>query len=101
LQTYRGENGPEEAGDGEVAQAVFNGGGDGVRRCSGSKDSSDGDAVGGGSSSKRRIRTGGSGVVARRRWCGSAMVARVWAKFARDMALFIGVLILNRRWQKS
>jgi hypothetical protein len=60
LRTYRSENGPREAGDGEAAQAVFNGGGDGVRRRSGSKDSG-GDGVGG-SSSKHRIGTGGSSV---------------------------------------
>jgi hypothetical protein len=83
LRTYRGENGPQEAGDGEATRVVFNGGGDGVRRCSGSKDSSGGDGVGGGSSSKRRIGTGGSSVATRRRWGGSAMTARVWAKFAR------------------
>jgi hypothetical protein len=76
--TYRGENGPWETDDGEAAQAVFNGGGDGVRQCSGSKDSSGDDGVGGGSSSKRL--------------CVSAMTARVWAKFAWDRALFIGVL---------
>jgi hypothetical protein len=91
LRTYCGENGPQEAGDGEAARAIFNGGGDGVRRCSGSKDSSGGDGVGGGSSSKRRIGTGGSGVAARRRWRGLAMAARVWAKFPSDRALFIGV----------
>jgi hypothetical protein len=69
---------------------VFNGGGDGVWRRSGSKDSSGGDGVGGGSSSKRRIGTGGFGVAARRQWRGSAMAARVWAKFTRDRTLFIG-----------
>jgi hypothetical protein len=47
LRTYHGENGPREAGDGEVAQGVFNVGGDGVRRRSDSKDSSGGDSVGG------------------------------------------------------
>jgi hypothetical protein len=52
LQTYRGENGPQEVGDGEVAQAVFNGSGDDVWRFSGSKDSSDSDGVVRGSSSK-------------------------------------------------
>jgi hypothetical protein len=52
LRTYRGENGPREAGDGEVARAVFHGGGDGVRQRSVSMDSSGGDGVGGGSSSK-------------------------------------------------
>jgi hypothetical protein len=91
LRTYRGENRPWEAGDGEAARAVFNGGGDGVQQRSSSKDSSDGDGVGRGSSSKRRIGMGGSGVTSRRRWRGSAMATRVWAKFAQDMALFIGV----------
>jgi hypothetical protein len=90
LRTYHGENGPRETGDGEVAQVVFNSGGDGVRRCSGSKDSSDGDGVGGGSSSKRQIGTRGSGVAARWQWHGSVVTAQVWAKFAWDRALFIG-----------
>jgi hypothetical protein len=45
--------------------------------------------------SKRRIGMGGSGVAARRRQRGSAMAARVWAKFIWDWALFIGVLIPN------
>jgi hypothetical protein len=53
MRTYRSENGPREAGDREAARAVFNGGWDGVQRCSGSKDSSDGDGVGGRSSSNR------------------------------------------------
>jgi hypothetical protein len=91
LRTYHGENGPREAGDGEAARAVFNGGGDGIWRCSSSKDSSGGNGVGGSSSSKRWIGTGGSGVAARQRWRGSAMVARVWDKFAWDRALFIWV----------
>jgi hypothetical protein len=64
LWTYHGENGPREASDGEVARVVFNGGGDDVRRHSGSKDSFGCDIVGRGSSSKRRIGTGGSGVAA-------------------------------------
>jgi hypothetical protein len=54
---------------------VFNGGGDRVRRCSGSKDSFDGDGVGRGSSSERRIGMRGSGVAARRRWHGSTITA--------------------------
>jgi hypothetical protein len=91
LQTYHGESGPWDAGDGEAARAVFNGDGDGVRRRSSSKDSSDGDGVGRGSSSKRRIGTGVSSVAARRRWLGSAMVAGVWAKFTQNRVLFIGV----------
>jgi hypothetical protein len=77
LQTYRGEKGPREAGDGEAARAIFNGGGDGVRRHSGSKDSSDGDGVGGGSSSMQQIDVGVSGAAARRHRRGSAMAARV------------------------
>jgi hypothetical protein len=55
----------------------------------------------GGSSSKHQIGMGGSNVATRRRWRGSAMVARVWAKFARDRELFIGVLVPIRRRQKS
>jgi hypothetical protein len=47
LWTYHGENRPREADDGEAARAVFNGGGDGVRWRSGSKDSSGSDSVGG------------------------------------------------------
>jgi hypothetical protein len=91
LRTYHGENRPHEAGDGEAARAVFNSGSDGVRRCSGSKDSSGGDDVGGGSSSKHHIGMRGFGVAARRRWRGSVMAARGWAKFTQDWALFIGV----------
>jgi hypothetical protein len=78
LWTYRGENGPREAGDGETAQVVFNGGGDGVRRCSISKDSFGSDGVYGGSSSKQRIDLGVFGTVARRQRRGSAMAASVW-----------------------
>jgi hypothetical protein len=77
LRTYRGENGPQEASDREASQAVFNSGGDGVRRRFGSKDSSGGDGVGGGSSSKRRIDAGVLGAVARRQRRGSALAARV------------------------
>jgi hypothetical protein len=76
LWTYRCENGPREAGEGEMARAVFNGSGDGVRRRSVSKDSSNGDGVGGGSSSKRRIGAGVFGTTARRQRCGSAMASR-------------------------
>jgi hypothetical protein len=101
LQTCCSGDGPREASDGEAAQAAFNGGEDDVWRCSSSKDFSGGGGVGGGSSSKWRIGTGGSGVAARRRRCGSAMVARVWAKFTQDMALFIGLLAPNQRGQKS
>jgi hypothetical protein len=74
-----------------VACTIFNDGGDGIRRRSGSKDSYGGDGVGGGSSSKRWIGMGSSGVAARWQWRGSAMAARVWAKFTWDGALFIGV----------
>jgi hypothetical protein len=91
LRTYHGENRPHEAGDGEAARAVFNSGWDGVRRCSGSKDSSGGNDVGGGSSSKHHIGMRGFGVAARRRWRGSVMAAGGWAKFTQDWALFIGV----------
>jgi hypothetical protein len=83
--TYRGENGPQEVGDGESARAVFNCYGDSVQRRS-----SD-DGVGAGSSSKRRIGTRGSRVAARQRWLASATVAGVWAKFARNRVLFIRV----------
>jgi hypothetical protein len=76
LWTYRSENRPREAGDGEASRAVFNDGGDGVQRCSISKDSSGGDGVGGGSS-KRWIGTGVSSVAARQQCRGSAMAARV------------------------
>jgi hypothetical protein len=101
LWTYRGENRPREASDGEAARAAFNGSGGGVQWCSSSKDPTGGDGVGGGSSSKHRIGTGGYSVAARQRQRGSAMAARVWAKFAWDSSLFIGVLVLNRRRQKS
>jgi hypothetical protein len=77
LQTYRSENGPREAGDGEAARAVFNGSRDGVWQLSGSRDSSGGGGVGGRSSSKRWISAGSSGATARRQRRGSAMAARV------------------------
>jgi hypothetical protein len=77
LRTYRGENRPREASDGETARAVFNGGGDRVRRRFVSRDSSSSDGVGGGSSSKRRISTGVFDAVARWQCHGSAMAARV------------------------
>jgi hypothetical protein len=35
--------------------------------------------------------------VARRRRCGLAIAARVWTKFVRDRALFLGVLDPTRR----
>jgi hypothetical protein len=100
LQTYCSGNGPREARDGEAARVAFNDGGDDVQRRSGSKDFSGGGSVGGGSSSKCRIGTGGTGVAARRQRCGSVMAARVWSKFARDTSLFIGVLAPNHRRQK-
>jgi hypothetical protein len=78
LRTYHGENGPREAGDGEVAREVFNSGGDGVRWRSGSKDSSGGDGVGSGSSSKRRIGVAVSSAAAKWQSRGSVMAARVW-----------------------
>jgi hypothetical protein len=64
LRTYHSENGPREAGDGEAAQAVFNGGGDGVWRLSSSRDSSGGGGVGGGillqaTNQRGRLRCGG------------------------------------------
>jgi hypothetical protein len=79
LQTYDGENGPLKAGDDGAALPIFNDGGGSVQRHSGSKDSSDGDAVGRGSSSKRRIDAGVPGAAARRQRHGSAMAARVWS----------------------
>jgi hypothetical protein len=101
LQTYRGWNGPWEASDGEATWAAFNGGGDDVRWCSGTKDFSGCGGVGSGSSSKHQIRMWDSGVVARWWWRGSAMAAKVWAKFARDRALFVRVLAPNHKRQKS
>jgi hypothetical protein len=101
FQTYRRENGRREARDGEAAQAACNNSEDDVQWHSVSMDFSGGSGVGRGSSSKRRICTGGSSVEAGRWRRGSAMADRVWAKFAWDMALFIGVLAPNRRRQKS
>jgi hypothetical protein len=101
LPTYRSGNEPREAGDGEAARAVFNGGGDGVRWHSGSKGFSGSGGVGGGSSFKRRISVGVSDAVARRQRRGSAMAARVRAKFAQDRALFMGGFPSNHRRQKS
>jgi hypothetical protein len=72
LRTHHGENGPWEAGDGEAAPAVFNGGGDDVWWLTGSKDSSGSGGVGEGSSSKWWI-----GAAARRQCHGSVMTARV------------------------
>jgi hypothetical protein len=77
LRTYCGENGPRKAGDGEAAQAVFNGGGDGVRWRSVSRDSSGSDGVGRGSSTKQRINVGVFGAVARQQRRDLGMVARV------------------------
>jgi hypothetical protein len=80
LRTYRGENGLREASDGEVARLVFNGGADGIRRCSVSKDSFGGDGVGRGSgpsdesareSSLRRLD---DSVVARQWWLGFSQI---------------------------
>jgi hypothetical protein len=101
LPTYHGGNDREKVGDERAAQAVFNGGGDGVQRCFSSKGFSDSGGVGGGSSSKRRIGAGVSGAAARRQRRDSAMEARVRAKSARDRALLIGVFAPNHRRQKS
>jgi hypothetical protein len=79
LPTYHGGNDQEKVGDEKAARAVFNDGGDSAQQCS----------SGVGSSFKQWIGTGGSGVAARRRRRGSAMVC---AKFAWDRVLFIGVL---------
>jgi hypothetical protein len=54
-----------------------------------------------GSSFKRRIGAGVSGAAARWQCRGSAMVARVLAKSARDRALLIGVFAPNHGRQKS
>jgi hypothetical protein len=78
LQIYGSGSGPLEASDDGVALAIFNDDGGGVQWHSGSKDSSGGDGVGGGSSSNRRISAGVPGAVARRQRCGSALSARVW-----------------------
>jgi hypothetical protein len=64
LPTYHSGHDREKADGEKVARAVFNGGGDSIRWYFGSKDSSSGDGVGGGSSSKRQIGMGGSGVAA-------------------------------------
>jgi hypothetical protein len=47
---------------------IFNGGGDGIRWHSASKDSFDRDGVGGGFSSKRRIDAGVLGEADQRQW---------------------------------
>jgi hypothetical protein len=78
LRTYNSENRPREAGNREAARAVFNDGGGGVWRRSGSKVSFNRDGVGGRSSSKHWIGAGVFGAAARRQHCGSAMAARVW-----------------------
>jgi hypothetical protein len=66
LPSYRGGNDREKASCGVSVQWR-----------SGSMDSSDDGGVGGGSSSRQWIGTGGFGVAARWRWRGSAMAARV------------------------
>jgi hypothetical protein len=73
LPTYRGGNDREKADDEKAARVAFNGGRDGVRRHSSSKDSSGSGGVGGGSSSKQWIGTGSFGEVDQRRW-----LARRW-----------------------
>jgi hypothetical protein len=100
LQSYHSENGPREAGDGEVAQELYNNGGGDFWWCSSSKGCSGGGGAGRGSSSKHRI----SG----RSWRGglTARARQLWrlgfgSKFTQDRELFIGVLIPNRRRQKS
>jgi hypothetical protein len=99
--TYHGGNNWGKVGDERVARAVFNGSGDGVRRCSGSKGFSGNGGVGGGSSSNRRIIAWVFDAVARWQRRGSVMAARVQAKSTRDMALPIGVFGPNHRRQKS
>jgi hypothetical protein len=68
LPSYHGGNDRGKADDERVAQTAFNGGGDGVRWCSGSNDSSGSSVVVRGSSSKRRIGVGGLDKVVQRRW---------------------------------
>jgi hypothetical protein len=97
LPTYRGGNNREKAGNEKVPRAAFNGGGDSIWRCSSSKNSSGSGGVGGGSSSNRQIETGGFSVAPWRWWRGSAMAARVCAKFVGDRVLFKGVLDPTRR----
>jgi hypothetical protein len=92
LPTYRSGNDRGKAGDERAARAVLNGGGDGVRWCSGSRGFSGRGGVGGGSSSKRWIGAGVSGAATRRQRRGSVMAARVQAKSARDRAPLIGFL---------
>jgi hypothetical protein len=77
LQTYHGGNGPREAGDSKAAQELCNGGGGDIWRCSDSKGCFGGDGAGRASSCKRRIGVGDLGKA--------------------DRALFIGVLVPNRR----
>jgi hypothetical protein len=68
LPTYRGGNDRRKASNERAARAAFNDGGDGVRQCSSSKDSSGSGGVGRGSSSKRRIGAGGLDKVDQQRW---------------------------------
>jgi hypothetical protein len=91
LPTYHGRNKPQEAGDEEAARTVLNGGGDGTGS----------GGVGRGSSSKRWINVVVSSAAARWQRHGSAMAARVRAKFAWDRALFIGFFAPNCRRPNS
>jgi hypothetical protein len=68
LPTYRAGNDQVKAGDQRAALAAFNDGGDSIRRCSGSMDSSGSGSVGGGSSSKQRIDTGALKKLDQWRW---------------------------------
>jgi hypothetical protein len=87
LPTYHSGNDRGKVGDKRAARVVFNDGGDGVRRCFGSKGFSSSGGVGGGSSSKHRIGAGVSGAMKRWQRLGSAMAARVQTKSVRDKAL--------------
>jgi hypothetical protein len=93
LPTYRSGNDRGKAGDERLAWVVFNGGGDG--------------APAQGLLRQWRCRwgillqAGVSGAAARQQHRGSAMAARVQAKFAQDRALLIGGFVPNRRRQKS
>jgi hypothetical protein len=101
LPTYHGGNDRGKAINKRAVRMVFNGGGDGIQRCSSSKGFFSSGGVSGGSSSKQWISTGVSGAVARWQRCGLAMAARVWAKSSWDRALLIGAFVPNCRQQKS
>jgi hypothetical protein len=92
LPTYHDRNNWGKASDERAARAVFNGSGDSVWRCSGSKGFFGSGGVGGGSSSMWWIGAGVSGAVARWQRHSSSVTARVRLKSAWDRALLIGIL---------